>query len=171
MTQFASAAELAATGIRADALVGIDVDEFLIKATGIIASYIRDRYVLPIQVGGVPAVLEPENTHPVELTAAAIAIAVYNILGFRGFNPDQFDAVYKEQRDFYLGAPGMKGWLDKLSAGAVSIQADLLGASTGTAVAGAGTAVLGDLSRGWDSDALNQVGEPVGHFWNYGKPD
>jgi len=164
VSQYASAAALAATGVRAEALTGVDVDTFLTDASATIDSFLRTRgYALPLT-----GVLTPANTYPVPLPQAAIAIATYNLLVFRGFNPDQYDANYEKQRDFWLGTPGMKGWLDKLAEGKVSIDAPV--ATVTDTLPGEGTAVLGALSRGWDAEGLNQIGEPMGHFWNHGKP-
>lgn len=149
----------------ADALTDVDEVQFLIQASNLIDTYLRGRYRLPMS-----GELGPPNTYPPELEGAALAIAAYDILAFKGFNPDQFDAVYKDRRDFYLGNTerGTKGWLDKLAAGAVNISA-IIDASP-TIYEGAAVVATGSL-RGWDGDALNLIGEPVGYFWNAPKPD
>ncbi len=121
-SQYAGFPELAA-GLPSAALDGIQDAEktrFLSQASSLCESYMRGRYALPLQ-----GELGPPNTYPSEIVAAVVAIASWDLLVFRGINPDKFDEVYRERRNFYLGDPerGTKGWLDKLAAGTVSIDA------------------------------------------------
>jgi phage gp36-like protein len=159
VSQYASAAELLALGLPAEALSDADPDAYLRQASGLIDSYLTGRYKLPLQGS-----LGNPSTFPAPLPAAAIAIAAWEILTTKGFNPDQYDENYRVRRNFYLGDPerGTKGWLDKLAAGAVSISAAL--DATPTVYEGAAVVATGS-ARGWDESSLNSVGEPIGNFW------
>jgi phage gp36-like protein len=119
--------------------------EILRSNTSLIESYCRGRYRLPF------------TAVPPELKAACVAISVYDVLVWRGFNPDEYDSNFKIRRDFYVGNERTKGWLDKLSAGAVSIDA-MLDATPGQREGGA--QIRGRKLRGWfapdgsDDDAV-----------------
>lgn len=165
--QYATPAELANTNLPAGALEGISdlsITQMLQNNSALIQSYARGRYKLPIS-GHVPTELDPTNTFPPELVAACLAITAYDVLCFRGFNPDQYDDNFKKRRDFYLGNEerGTRGWLDKLAAGAVSIDAT----SDATPTVYEGAAVVAHGSRrGWDdSEQQNQFGELESSFW------
>lgn len=123
MAQYAGIADVASVGLPSDALEGIadaDKNKFLSQATALVESYMRGRYALPLT-----GTVGPPNTYPAEIVGAVVAIGTWDLLIWRGLNPDKFDAVYRERRNFYLGDPerGTKGWLDKLASGAVSIDA------------------------------------------------
>lgn len=168
MSQYASRAQLAQTGLPASALEEVDggkQDEFLVLAAGTIDSYMRGRYKLPITGS-----LGPTNTYPPELQDANLAIAAYRLLVFRGFNPDEYDRNFQLRHDFYLGNQerGTKGWLDKLSAGAVSLD---LALDASPAVAEGGGFVVDGATRGFSDFDGNGIGEPVGYFWGGCKGD
>ena len=168
MSKYASRAQLAQTGLPAEALEEVDggkQDEFLIGTSGTMDSYMRGRYKLPIA-----GVLEPANTFPPELVDCCLAITAYRLLVFRGFNPDAVDVNFKLRHDFYLGNQerGTKGWLDKLSAGAVSLDLALDASPT---VAEGGGFVVDGSTRGFTDFEGNGIGEPVGSFWSCPKPD
>lgn len=160
MSQYATPADLAATGLPAAAL---DVDslkqiEFLQLASATIDTYMRSRYRLPIT-----GELDPANTFPHELRDACVSIAAWRLMSYRGVGVDGGEDNFKARHDFYLGAPGMKGWLDKLSAGAVSINAAL--DASPTSYDGAAVVAQGSR-RGWDdSNPSTQLGELESSFW------
>jgi len=114
---YATPADLAALGLPAAALSAPVTPSIqgsiLLNNTSLIESYVRGRYKLPF------------SAVPGELKAACAAISAYDVLVWRGFNPDEYDSNFKIKRDFYVGSDHMKGWLDRLAAGAVSIDAEL----------------------------------------------
>lgn len=139
MSQYGELEDLEATGLPPRALEEVvSVDDFLTKASATIDSYLRRRYTLPLA------------TTPPEIADACIAIASYRLLVFRGFNPDEYDANFKARNDFYLGAPGMKGWLDKLADGSVVLDG-AIDATPGTPTTGGPRTpkVYSRSSRGW----------------------
>lgn len=165
MSQYASRADLVSTGLPARALEELDggkQDEFLVGASGMIDTYLRGRYRLPIT-----GTLEP-NTYPSELKDACVAIAGWRIIAFRGSG--EGDELFRERHDFYLGSAerGTKGWLDKLSAGAVSIDAAL---DASPSVHEGGGYVVDGSTRGFADFQGNGIGEPIGSFWSCPKPD
>lgn len=165
--QYATPAELSVMNLPAGALEGISdpsINAMLRANSALIQSYMRGRYRLPVS-GALPTLLDPTNTFPPELVQACLAITAYDVLCFRGFNPDQYDANFKMRRDFYLGneGRGTKGWLDKLAAGSVSIAA-AVDASPLTYEGAA--VVVGGSDRGWGDDGtITQLGELESSFW------
>lgn len=169
MSQYASRAELAAKNLPAAALEEVDrktIDEILVSNSGLVDTYLRGRYRLPL-TGALPVEGQSPNTYPPEIVAAVLALTAFDVLTYRGSNPDEYDTNFRTKRDFYLGTQGQKGWLDKLSAGAVSIDASL--DATPTTYEG-GAVVFNGSARGWGDDS-NSVGEPIGNFWGAPKPD
>lgn len=164
MAQYATAAELQTTGLPAAALASLDPIPFLVNASNLVDSYLQGRYRLPLPV---PADINVANTYPSQLREAVIAIAAWDILTFRGHSPSQIDETRRERRNFYLGDPerGTKGWLDKLSAGAVSLP--LPADSTPEVHEGSALVVRG-AGRGWDTYESTQLGELEGNFWHGG---
>jgi phage gp36-like protein len=167
VSQYASRGQLAQTGLPSGALEEVDggkQDEFLVLSSGTIDSYLRGRYRLPIT--GELGTANTPNTYPPELQDACLAISAYRLLCFRGFNPDDYDSNFKLRHDFYLGdiSRGTKGWLDKLSAGAVSLD---LALDASPAVAEGGGFAVDGSRRGFDNFEGNGVGvgEPIGSFW------
>lgn len=114
MAQYASATDLAAVGLPAAALLGISVaqqTQFLSEAGDLIDSFLRAQYQLPIAGG-----LGPPNTFPGELTRCNITIACYELLVFRGFNPDEYDTNWRQKWEDCMA------WLKMLASGEVSIS-------------------------------------------------
>jgi len=144
MAQYATAADLAVLGLPAAALVNIPVatqDDHLEKASGLIDSYLRAQHTLPLA-----------QPYPDEVVRACIVITAYDLIQFRGYNPDEYDA------NFRLRYEDTIRWCEQLAAGTVSLSqtAD----ATGTVnegrprVATAGANVLNgtgtpDTLRGW----------------------
>lgn len=165
--QYATPAELSLMNLPDGALEGVNTDSvnaMLSSNSALIQSYMRGRYKLPVS-GLLPTDVAPDNTFPPELVQACLAITAYDVLCFRGFNPDSYDANFKMRRDFYLGnnEHGTKGWLDKLTAGAVSISA-AVDASPLTYEGAA--VVVGSTGRGWDDSSNGtQLGELESSFW------
>lgn len=154
-SQYAGIADIASTGLPTAALDGIldaDKNKFLSQASALVESYMRGRYRLPLT-----GVLGPPNTYPAEIVAAVVAIGTWELLVFRGLNPDEFDSVYRERKQFYLGdpvhvGPAARGWLDKLAAGTVSIGA----ASDATpGVSEGAPRVSTGVGRGWRDEDWN----------------
>ena len=143
MAQYATTTDLAQFGLPAAALANISAaiqNDHLTKAGGVIDSYLRSHYALPLA-----------SPFPDEIIRCNAIIAAYDILQFRGYNPDEFDEGFRLR---YLDC---LEWLKLLAKGTVSldIAADATDAregrprvQTGGAdiVFGAGTA--GNL-RGW----------------------
>lgn len=115
MARYASVDDIERIGLPSAATVDIDpevLEGHLDAASGKIDTYLRSNYRLPLS--------EP---YPQEIVDAAARIAAYTFLVWRGFNPDSYDANF---RDLYLdlvGRPGQSGWLDKLAAGKVHLAA------------------------------------------------
>ncbi len=107
MSQYADKGELSDLGLRTGALEEITdetLDEHLQAASGIIDSYIGARYTLPL---GTP--------YPMVLKRVCVTIAVYEILLWRGFNPETYDTNYKDQYTWAMD------WLDKVNRGLIGI--------------------------------------------------
>lgn len=113
MARYATIEDLERIGLPSAATADIDdeiLEGHLDTASGKIDTYLRSRYRLPLVT---PA--------PPEIVDACARIAAYTFLIWRGFNPDTYDANF---RDVYLdlvGRPGQSGWLDKLAAGKVHL--------------------------------------------------
>ena len=144
MAQYATAADLAVLGLPAAALVNIPVatqDDHLEKASGLIDSYLRAQHTLPLA-----------QPYPDEVVRACIVITAYDLIQFRGYNPDEYDA------NFRLRYEDTIRWCEQLASGTVALSqtAD----ATGTVnegrprVATAGANVLNGTGtpntlRGW----------------------
>ena len=142
--QYATAAELAVLGLPAAALVNIPIgtqDEHLEKASGLLDSYLRAQHTLPLAL-----------PYPDEIVRACVVITAYDLIQFRGYNPDEYDA------NFRLRYEDTIRWCEQLAAGTVSLDqtADATGTvnegrprvQTGGANVAGGTGTAG-ASRGW----------------------
>jgi len=119
MAQYATTTDLAQFGLPAAALANISTtiqNDHLTKAGGVIDSYLRSHHTLPL---GSP--------YPDEIIRCNAIIAAYDILQFRGFNPDEFDEGFRLR---YLDC---LAWLKDIAKGLVSlaITADATAASEG----------------------------------------
>lgn len=129
MSQYASAAELKQLGLPAEALEDVtdaDIDAQIQASCGVIDAYLSARVTLPIS-----------TPYPDVLKRFSVDMAVFHILMRRGFNPEAYDANYKELhdraemffKDFAEGKVNIPGLIDatpSVSEGAPRI-------STGTA--------------------------------------
>jgi phage gp36-like protein len=90
--------------------------EFVEKASGRIDSYLRGRYTLPLQ-----------QPYPDEIVQASLHIARLRLLTWRGFNPDEFDAGYREDHNEAIL------WLRDIAAGRahLDVHADQTTANEG----------------------------------------
>ena len=138
MSQYATETNLADYGLPSTALTSLTTAQknaFLTQASATIDTYLRAHHTLPIsgEVG-------PPNTYPGELVEACVAIAAWRILVFRGFNPDQFDEVYRTRYEDAMA------WLRDAAKGLVNLDPSADATPTtheGTAKVKTGT------SRGW----------------------
>jgi phage gp36-like protein len=108
MAQYATAADLAVLGLPAAALVNIPAatqDDHLEKASGLIDSYLRAQHTLPLAV-----------PYPDEVVRACVVITAYDLIQFRGYNPDEYDA------NFRLRYEDTIRWCEQLAAGTVSLS-------------------------------------------------
>ena len=93
-SQYSTAAELKQAGLPAEALEEVadaDIDFQLQLSAGVIDSYLTARYSLPLSA-----------PYPDALKRCNIDMAVFHILMRRGFNPEEYDANYKELHDACL---------------------------------------------------------------------
>ena len=130
MSQYALPADFTALGLPAEAFASIEattVTQALISASAVVDSYLRSRYQLPI-VSSSP-----------DLTRVTVAIAVYDLLSRRGFNPDGSDENVRLRYNDAIG------WLKDVAAGRAS--PDLVD-STPSNSEGRGS-VSSAESRGW----------------------
>lgn len=111
MSQYPTLEDLQDCGLPPGALEDIpEPEKFLVNASAHVDSYLRGRYALPLSA-----------PYPQELIDAALAIAVYRIMMFRGFDSESQDMLIVDRFQYYTGKPGQKGWLDKLSTGQVNL--------------------------------------------------
>ena len=88
---YATAADLKQLGLPAEALEEVadaDIDAQLEASAGMMDAYLASRYSMPL--------LAP---YPEALKRCNIDMAVFHILMRRGFNPEEYDANYKELHD------------------------------------------------------------------------
>lgn len=128
MSQYATAADLAAVGLPATALAGINSDPFLVRASGLIDSHLRGNYGLPLK-----------PPFPDEIIEATVRIAAYRLLVFRGFRPDQYDENFMKLHDDTIA------WLRDVAASRVHLD---IAADQTTTFEGA-PRVQTDAQRGW----------------------
>lgn len=148
MSQYPTLEDLQDTGLPPGALEGLpDPEKFLVNASAHVDSYLRGRYALPLVA-----------PYPSELVRAALAIACYDIMFFRGFDSESQDMLIVDRFQYYTGKPGQKGWLDKVSTGLVnlSVSSDATpGVSEGAPIVSSSNSVsLGSFcaskpGRGW----------------------
>lgn len=114
MSQYATEAEFEVLGLPAVALDGFtgSVDDHLTAASGVVDSYLRGRYRLPLA--------EP---YPQEIITATCVIAAWSILNVRGFDPSAASDVNVRTRyEDIIGRPMQKGWLQQLAAGLINLD-------------------------------------------------
>lgn len=102
---YASPADLEALGLPARALQGVpqgDIALALEAASALADSYLRARYRLPLQSWGR------------ELARAVVAIAAYDLMSRRGFNPER-----PEDENLRLRYEDAIRWLEAVAAGRI----------------------------------------------------
>jgi phage gp36-like protein len=113
VSQYATEAEFEVLGLPAVALDGFtgSVDEHLTAASGVIDSYLRGRYALPLTA-----------PYPQEIITATCIIAAWTILNQRGFDPHSgSDQNVRTRYEDIMGRPMQKGWLQQLAAGLINL--------------------------------------------------
>lgn len=150
MAQYASTQDLHLTGLPASALGDVAIESqtlFLSRAGDKVDSYLRAKHTLPI-VGA----LGPPNTYPGELVRCNVILAAYDLLQWRGYNPDEFDEGFRLRYEDCLD------WLKMLARGEVSLDSAVDATPTihegGPQAHGEGSpklfsAVASNESRGW----------------------
>lgn len=137
MTRYASAADLAALGVRSQATGGIasgDIDSALDAASLVADSYLRSRYALPFTTWGV------------DLRSAVAKIAAYEILSTRGLQPGSSQSD-ENVRDRYRDAIA---WLKDVSAGRAAVSGGNTTPETSSrARAESAPTVRSNGQRGW----------------------
>jgi phage gp36-like protein len=91
LSQYATAADLKQLGLPPEALEEVtdaDIDAQIQASCGVIDSFLASRYTLPISA-----------PYPDVLKRFSVDMAVFHILMRRGFNPESYDANYKELHD------------------------------------------------------------------------
>ena len=117
MSQYATATELRQIGLPNEALEEVadaDIDAQIQASCGVIDAYLASRYTLPIS-----------SPYPDVLKRFSVDMAVFHILMRRGFNPEDYDANYKELHD------RAEEFFKDVAAGRVSIP-DLIDATPST---------------------------------------
>lgn len=112
MPNYISTAEFQALGLPAGAFTGFsgDPDDFVAAASGVVDSYLRARYKLPLS--------EP---YPQEIKRATANLASYDFLSVRGFDPQQgfdgnvlirYESTIKWLQDVANGKANLSGAAD-----------------------------------------------------------
>jgi phage gp36-like protein len=117
VSQYATEAQFEVLGLPAPALDGFigSVDDHLTAASGVVDSYLRGRYRLPLT--------GPD--YPQEIVTATCILAAWTILNVRGFDPTAASDVNVRTRyEDIMGRPMQKGWLQQLAAGLVNLPLD-----------------------------------------------
>jgi phage gp36-like protein len=112
--QYATALQFSALGLPAVALNGFtgDVNDHLLNASGVVDTYLRGRYLLPLV-----------SPYPQEIINAVCLIAAWTVLNIRGFDPSSgTDVNVRTRYEDMTGRPGQKGWLQQLSSGLVNLD-------------------------------------------------
>ena len=107
MSQYATTTDLQNLGLPTAALTGVSSpiqDQHLVKASGVVDSYLRGRETLPLVA-----------PFPDEVVDATVRLAAYTLLVRRGFNPDSYDENF---RSLYEGT---LRWLKDVSAGRANL--------------------------------------------------
>jgi len=141
---YATRRDLEDFGLPKQALSGLSarvLQRHLDAASGRVDSYLRGQYTLPLA-----------SPYPMEIVECTVILASYSLLLFRGFNPDEYDANYRERYIDMVGQGESPGWLDRLSKGVVNLAttAD----ATPNVNEGRPEFSTGP-SRGWDEPAVN----------------
>lgn len=132
---YATTTDLARLGIAAAAIAAVSstIQEAALDAASVVADgYLRSRYVVPLTAWGD------------DLTRNVVALAAWDILCNRGFDPNRGGDAAIEAR-----AAEARSWLKDVSAGRVVLSG---GNSTPTATRHArasGPRVTSDRTRGW----------------------
>ena len=122
-------------------------------ASGTIDSYLRSQYKLPIKT-------DANGLYPGELVQACIFLASYSIIQFIGYNPNSADSRFEDRYHDMVGNPnvsGTKGWLDRLSSGAVNLDLEV---DDSPGVKEGGAQVSTNVERGWGLDTLGKKNTP-----------
>lgn len=108
MAARATSADFAVHGLPATALDGFagDVDDYLTTAAGVVDSYLRGRYLLPLS-----------SPYPPEVVECECVLAAYTLISVRGFDPeDSSDVNIKLRYDDKVK------WLREIARGRASLD-------------------------------------------------
>lgn len=132
---YATRADLTRLGIRAGALSGVssdDQDAALEAASDLADSYLRSRYVLPLTGYGD------------DLKRAVCAIAAWDLLSTRGYNPQGSDEAIQTRQEQAIA------WLKDVSAGRAAVSGgNTTPAPSRSARANSAARVASSDKRGW----------------------
>ncbi len=145
---YATRRDLKDFGLPPQALAGLSARVILAHleaASGRINSYIRGQETLPLQ-----------TPYPPEIVEATVILASYSLLVFRGYNPDEFSANFRERYLDMVGDGNAPGWLNRLSQGSVNLSTEA--DSTPGVQEGAPGFATGD-PRGWDDPPIGGVAD------------
>jgi phage gp36-like protein len=119
VAQYASLDDIKALGLPATAFVppigmtqavfDAAINDQLVAVSGKVESYLRTRYAVPLT-----GTLGP-NTYLKEIVKAVTDIEAFELLMWRGFNPDQFDATFETRWK------AAWDWLKDIAKGVVSV--------------------------------------------------
>lgn len=107
MAQYATAADLASLGLPATALANIPIatqNDLLLHAGGLMDSYLRAQYSLPL--------VQP---YPDEIVRCNVILASYDLIQFRGYNPDEYDSNWRLRYEDAIR------WLEGIASGTVAL--------------------------------------------------
>ena len=113
MAQYATIQDLRDLGLPPEALTNIDARalmKFLTNAGDLIDTYAIKKNALPLSGS-----LLPTNTFPGSIVRCNIIIAAYDLIVWRGFQPDAVDDQFQSRYDNCIE------WLKELAKGAVSL--------------------------------------------------
>lgn len=152
---YASLDDLSMLGLPDNVLKKVDAtvqQRHLEIASGLIDSYLRSQYKLPISQD------DTTGLYPPELVTACVYIASYSLMQFIGYMPNASDARFESRYHDMVGNPNVassKGWLDRVSSGAVNLAIEV--DATPTINDGA-PMVASEVCRGWNLDNFGRSG-------------
>jgi len=108
MAQYATTADLADLGLPPAALANIELSvqtAHLLASGDFIDTFLRSQHTLPLVV-----------PFPREIVRANVVLAAYDILVYRGYNPDEYDDNFRQRYEDVME------WLKMLARGEVSLD-------------------------------------------------